>query len=336
MSDPRVLLLHWNRGRWRAKDRPVQALTENACETWVFAFNGEFLNSSIAKPSDLAGYDIIIANSDPIHLEKLCALSASRPASCKWVTLLEGDSLEYIKPRPYIRELLDSSDLVNCINKYSESFFKKFTTAPAKFIGFPYPAEGIRALATPFEKRRKDIFLAPMLLSRWLEYFLIKDLGFPFYGYEKKITRTLKTLYRNFRRYGSNNSNYFHNIVRLLYKDPSLQLKKETPLADFFRYNGAAHLWLNLDHRYTWGRYVLDAAALQIPIIATRSTGHAEDFFAATMIETEFEVEKALEMTKKLFADQEFYRDVASVPIEQFDHLRPEVKKKELMQALSL
>jgi len=334
MPEPKVLLLHWNSGRWRAKDRAAQALTENSCESWIFAFGGDYLNTSRARPSDLSGYDIIIANSDPIHLEKLCALSASRPASCKWVTLLEGDALDYIKPRPFIRELLDSSDLVNCINKYTEGFFKKITSVPVRFIGFPYPAEGIRSLATPFDKRRKDIFLAPMLLSRWLEYIVVKDLGIPFYGYEKKITRTLRTLHKNFLRYGTNNSNYFLNIVHSIYKDPLLQMKKAAPLKDFFRHNGGAHIWLNMDHRYTWGRYVLDAAALQVPIIATRSTGQAEHFFPSTMIENEFEVEKAVDLIKKLFSDPEFYQEAASVPIERFDHLRPEVKKKELLEAL--
>src|SRR5579864_6491019 len=113
ISEPRVLLLHWNSGKWRARDRPQQALTENSCEAWIFAFDGDFLNTALAKPSDLIGYDIIIANSDPIHLEHLYKLSASRPASAKWITLIEGDMLDYIKPRPFIRELFDNSDLVN-------------------------------------------------------------------------------------------------------------------------------------------------------------------------------------------------------------------------------
>lgn len=334
MSEPKVLLLHWNRGKWKAKDRPIQARTENACETWVFAFNGDFLYTPEARPSDLAGYDIIIANSDRIHLEQLYALSDSRPSSAKWVTSIEGDALDYIIPRPFVRELLDNSDLVNCINSYSEPFFKKLTSAPVKYIGFPYPAENIRALSTPIEQRRKEIFLAPMLLSRWLDYFCVKDLGIPFYGYEKKITRTARTILKNIRTYGSLDRKFFHKKVRRFYRDALLDILQEVPLEDFFRRNGAAYLWLNMDQRYTWGRYVLDAAALQVPIIATRSTGQAEHFFPDTMIENEFEVEKARELILRLFSDKDFYSEVATIPIEKFDHLKPEVKKKELLDAL--
>ena len=334
MSEPKVLLIHWNKGKWRAKDRPVQALTENACETWVFAFDGDYLNTSLAKPLDLQGYDIIIANSDPIHLEKLCALSASRPASSKWVTLLEGDALDYIKPRPYIRELLDSSDLINCINKYSESFFKQFTSAPVRYIGFPYPAENIRALSTPIEMRKKEIFLAPMLLARWLEYFCVKDLGIPYFGYEKRLSRKLRTIAQTLTRYRTLDPLYFHYKVKSLYQSPSLPVRRERPLGDFFKESGNASVWLALDQRYTWGRYVLDAAAMQIPIVTTRSTGQAEHFFPDTMLENEFEIEKARELILRLFGDKEFYKSVATVPLEKFDHLRPEVKKKELLAAL--
>ncbi|HYM19953.1 MAG TPA: hypothetical protein VEW28_03000 [Candidatus Kapabacteria bacterium] len=336
MSVPRVLLLHWNRGRWSANERPVQALTENACESWVFAFGGDFLNTTLAKPSDLDGYDIIIANSDRIHLEKLCALSNERPASCKWVTLIEGEALDYIKPRPHITELLNNSDLINCINKYTVEFFRHCTTAKVEYIGFPYPVDGIRALRTPKHQRRKEIFLAPMLLGRSLEYFTVKDLGIPYYGYEKKFSRTIRTIVPNILKHRSFDRMYYQHKTQRLYEDPQLRIEREEPLMDFFRRNGSAYVWLNMDPRYTWGRYILDAAALEVPIVATRSTGHAEQFFPKTMIETEFEVDSAASLVKRLFEDQDFYDEVASIPIEAFDTFRAEYKKKELMDALSL
>jgi len=336
MSDPKVLLLHWNRGKWSAKDRENQGRTENSCEAWIFAFGGDYLYAPEARPADLQGYDIIIANSDRVNLEHLCSLSASRPSSAKWVTSIEGDALDYIHPRPFIRELLNNSDLVNCINSYSLPFFKKFTSARVEYIGFPYPAESIRSLSTPFEKRRREIFLSPMLLSRWLEYFCVGDLGIPFYGYEKKITRTARNLVSNIRKYGTLDKKHFQKKVRSLYNDSSIDILQEVPLEDFFRRNGAAYVWLNMDQRYTWGRYILDAAALQVPIISTRSTGHAEKFFPLTMLENEFEVEKAVDLVKRLFTDREFYLEVATVPIEAFAEFRPEFKKRQLLNALSL
>lgn len=333
MSEPRVLLLGGNTGRWSAKDRLGDASTMNGVEAWVFAFGGDYAEGPAAKISDLEGYDVIIANTNH-PFDNLLHLADNRPSNTKWVTLIEGDAHDYLKPLPFIRDLMASSDLIGCINKYSESFFKKFTTTPARYIGIPYPAEGIRALSTPIEKRRREIFLAPMMLSRWTEYFCAKDLGVPLYGYERRMTRHRRTIVKTLRKYKTIDPWYFHKKARGLYQEPEFTVYRDEALPDFFKRNGGAYIWLNLDERYTWGRYVLDAAALQVPIIATRSTGHAETFFPATLVENEFALDKTSELLTRLLNDQDFYREVADVPLEKFDHLRPEVKKKELLDIL--
>ncbi len=334
MPEPKVLLLGGNRGRWSAKDSLAEATTMNSGEAWIYAFGGDFIQNLAAKPADLQGYDIIIANCDSFAIKHLYELMQSRPSGGKWVSLLEGDALDYIKPRPYVRDLLDGSDLVNCINKHTLSFFRKFTSAKVEYIGFPYPAEGIRALSTPLSQRRREIFLAPMLLSRWMEYFCVKDMGVPLYGYEKRLSRRLKTIFKNLYTHGTLDPNHLRTKARSLYRDSGIEIRQETGLAEFFRHNGSALLWLNLDHRYTWGRYVLDAAALQVPIVTTRSTGHAENFFPKTMIESEFDIDEATDLVQRLLNDKDFYDEVAHVPIEKFDEFRPEVKKKQFLDAL--
>lgn len=334
MSEPKVVVLGGNTGSWHAQDRISEASTMNGIEAWVYALNGNYIEGSTARSRDLEQYDIVIANYNFSATDHLLKLALNRKAGCKLVILIEGDALAYLKPHPYMRDLMNSSDLIVCINKFTESFFKKLTSTKVEYIGIPYPAEGIRALATPIEKRRKDIFLGPMLLSRWLEYFCVKDMGFPLYGYERRLSRKRKTIIKNIRKYRTIDPLYFHERSRELYKDPSLTILREATLPDFFRHNGGAYLWLNLDQRYTWGRYVLDAAALQVPIITTHSTGHGEEFFPLTTLATEFEIDKAAELVKRLFSDEEFYREVSTIPIEKFDHLRPEVKKKELLHVL--
>jgi hypothetical protein len=333
ISEPRLLLLGGSRGSWSAKDRQGEAATMNGIEAWVYAFNGDYAEGPAAKQDQLKGYDIIIANTNNPH-DHLLRLAQNRSANTKWVTLIEGDALDYLKPQPYIRELMECSDLVGCINKYSEAFFKSFTSTRAQYIGIPYPAEGIRSLATPFEKRRKEIFLAPMMLSRWTEYFCAKDNGIPLYGYERRLTRQRRTILKTLRKHRSMDPWHFHKKARMLYHEPEFTIYRDEPLPEFFRRNGGAYLWLNLDERYTWGRYVLDAAALQIPIIATRSTGHAEHFFPGTMVENEFDVDKARQLITALLQDEEFYRSVSEVPIEKFEHLQPGRKKKELLDIL--
>ncbi len=334
MSEPKLILLGGNSGRWKAEEHVNEASTMNGIEAWVFAFNGSYAEGAVAKHQDIEGFDIIIANYNFSRTSHLLKLAQNRNKTCKFVTLIEGDALDYLKPQPYMRELMDSSDLILCINKHTEAFFRKLTSTKVQYIGIPYPAEGIRALGTPIEKRRKEIFLAPMLLSRWLEYFCVKDIGIPFYGYERRLTRTRKTIVKTIRKHRTINPWHFHEKSRKLYQEPSFTIYRESTLPDFFRHNGGAYLWLNLDQRYTWGRYVLDAAALQVPIITTRSTGHGETFFPLTTLDNEFEIDKAEELIRRLLIDEEFYREVSTIPIERFDELRPEVMKQKLLRAL--
>ena len=333
-SEPRVLLLGGNRGRWSAKDRIWDAVTMNGIEAWIFAFGGDYIEGAKTRIADIKGYDIIIANYNFSKAKHFQTLAENRDPSTKWVTLIEGDALDYLKPQPSMREVMDASDLIGSINKHSDSFFKKFSTARAEYIGIPYPAEGIRALATPKKDRRKEIFLAPMMLKRWLEYFAAKDLGIPLYGYEKRLSRTRRTILRTLREHKTMDPWHFHKKAKILYREPQFTIYREEGLPEFFQRNGAAYLWLNLDPRYTWGRYVLDAAALQVPIITTKSTGHGENFFPETTLDNEFEIEKAIELVKRLLTDEEFYRDVTTIPVEKFDHLKPEVKRKELLDIL--
>jgi hypothetical protein len=74
--------------------------------------------------------------------------------------------------------------------------------------------------------------------------------------------------------------------------------------------NADAFFWLNLDPRFTWARYVLDAAALGIPIITTVSTGHGETLFPYTTLADEYQLGTAIELGKRLLEDSAFYRSV--------------------------
>ena len=313
-TEPRMLLLGGNLGRWSAKDRLNDAPTMTGIESWVFACDGDYREGMAIDAKLLDFYDIVIANYNHSDTIKLIRLQKARRKETRWVTLIEEDSVGYLHPQPYMRELLDHSDLVICINRYSESFFKRLTTAQVIYLGLPYPAEGIRAFSTPLSKRRKEIFLTPMLLTRWIEYFCVRDLGIPYYGYEKRLSRTKRTILQNFLKYKTLDPLYFFHKARLLYREPRLRIERPVALPIFFKHNGGAYLWLNLDHRYTWARYVLDAAALQVPIIATRSTAHAEHFFRNTMVDNEFEVDKARELILRLIGMKIFIRALPIYP----------------------
>lgn len=333
-----VLVLGGNSGRWNYKDSLHIGNYMNGIESWVYAFKGDYICSLEASSKDISKYDIIIANSNYNNkfFSHLIKLQKTRPSKTKWVTLLEGNASDYFKVSPLLSELFDNSDLINIINKFTLPFFQKLTTAKVEFIGIPYPVDSISKMSLPIEKRDKTIFLCPWLLSRQTEYLVAKEIGLNCYGYEKRISRKLKNIVSNFRNYGSNSPNHNFNKVQKIYNDQKLKVLKEVNLSDYFEVNRKSLLWLNLDDRFTWGRYVLDAAALQIPIITTKSTGHADELFPFTYLENEFELDKAIELGKRLVEDKEFYQKVATYPIGKMEHLKPEAMKAKLLKALDL
>ncbi|MGA2298110.1 MAG: hypothetical protein ABSG15_11235 [FCB group bacterium] len=336
VSNPKVLVMGGNPGRWSAVERKEDEKYTTGIESWVYAFNSDYVHILEANPKDIANYDIVIANSNfhNKYLPKLLSLQKNKPQNVKWVTLIEGDLSYYLKPNVFIKALLDSSDLINVINKYTLTFFKKLTNSKVEYIGIPYPVDSITQMAIQIEKRQRRLFICPWLLTRQNDYLAAKEIGLPYYGYEKRISRKLNTLLSNYKTYGSNSPNFNIEKAEKYYADKNLLIKTETTLKNYFEENRDSFIWLNLDDRFTWGRYVLDAAALQIPIITTKSTGHADDLFPYTCLEHEYDIVQAIELGKRLVEDIEFYRMVSSYPFGKMEHLKAEVIKNKLLSSL--
>jgi hypothetical protein len=339
LSKPKVLVLSGESGRWTASDRKRDADVMNGVEAWVFAFDGDYIHSAEATVEDISRYDIVIANLNPeaemiANVEKL---SAARPKSVKWVTLMEGSGLDYIYPRPQVREIFDNSDLVNCINVHSLELLRRMTKTRVEYIGIPYPVDGIAKLAVPFDKRRREALITPFLLKRWNDFFVARELGIEYYGFEKTIRRTFKNVVTDFFKKGERDFEKTRFLKRAakLFNDKSLEILPERGLREFLSYNAGALLWINLDERYTWGRYVLDAAALKIPVITTKSTGHGTDLFPETTLENEFQIEKAIDIGRRLLKDKDFYRHVAEFPVGKMEHLKPEKMAARLLHELT-
>ena len=91
---------------------------------------------------------------------------------------------------------------------------------------------------------------------------------------------------------------------------------------------------MNLDSRYTWGRYVLDAAALCIPIITTTATYHGPIFFPETTVPHAMDIDRAIEIGKRLTSDRDFYQHVAFYPAGKMEFLGAEPMKRVLLDAL--
>jgi hypothetical protein len=348
---PRVAVLSAPKERWRAKDFPESAATMNGVEAWVYAFDGDFIGYDLVTKQDVAQYDLIIANSNTTYIPRLVELAEQRSAYTRWVTLIEGDAGDYLKPLPAVQRIFEVSDLVSCINQPSLPLFQALGAgkqARVEYVGIPYPVEGVRRFAIAPEQRFdaacKKVFLCPFLLNRWNEWLVARriaedcaamegGMNVQYYGYVQPLSRKIRN-WRELWRERSLDKRRNARRVERLYNDPQLEIRFASGLEEFFALNSQAVLWLNLDDRHTWGRYVLDAAALGIPIITTAATGHAEHCFPETTVPNEFALPEAFQLGKRLLSDREWYLSVSAQALDYVQAFAPAAMTKRLLALL--
>ena len=340
-QSPSVLVAGGNSGSWHFTERLRDSAWVSGIESWVYATKGRYKEYTTVTPDDVCTADVVIMNLNAIEkpgtMRKVRELAESRPAHVRWVTLLEGDMRSYLKPLPHLRELFDASTFVNCINVHAHDFFASLTSTPVHTLGIPYPAEGVRACSTPMEQRHRSVHICPFLRTRWSEYAVARQLHMPVRGFERRVSRSLRRLWSNYHRFGSaTQTDINKQFVRSMYNTPPVDVSYEMWFDGYYAHASSSWIWLNLDDRYTWGRFVLDAAALGVPIISTASTGHARVMFPDTTVDTPFDVQTAVRYAQRLCEDVEFYKSVTETAWNKVQELRPELMTQRLWTLLGL
>jgi len=339
--DPRVLVVGGKDGRWRANGKTLDEALSTGVQSWVYAFDGAYAGPRDIAATDLREYDLVIANLNR-PLGPLARLARERPPSVKWVSLVEGSATDYFLPQPELKELLDASDLVNVINAHALPLFRAMTTRRVEYIGMPYPVDGVRKFTVPVGARARRVFLCAHLSRRWNEYLAARQIGLPSYGYEvvpprpsplSRLTRLIRT--GAFAWDTAATIEEARALYDQLYGDRSLGVMAYTKDAHrYFSETSNSYFWISLDSRYTWSRFVLDAAALGMPLITTASTHHGAVFFPDTTLPHAMAIDRAIELGQRLITDRNFYERVASYPAARMDFLRAEPMRRALLDAL--
>lgn len=333
----KTLLLGQNTGFWHAAERAYERDIITGIEAWVFAFDGDHCNTLEATPELIERYDLIIGNTNGgLCPAKLLSLQEKRSKHIQWVSLIEGCATDYLAPDFTFKQLLDGSDFVNVINRHSLPFFRSLTTSRCEAVGIPYPAATIRnQFATG---TRRDVWTpSNMYNPRASDASVVAALSVT----ERNGTKTHKAVRsggttRRWKFLGDRSDQQKEMTLQTAWLLKPVVLHSEMNMQPYFQLlSETAFAFVNLDHRYTWARDVLDCAALQIPCIATRATGHAADYFPELMVENEFAVDKASELLSRLYNDTEFYNCCSHVDIALLEHLSPESMKRKLLAALS-
>jgi len=325
----KVIVAGGNPGQWHANDRSFEAHLVNGVESWVFALNAEYICEKNLTPNIIAKVDLLILNlnaiKEPERLRHVYDLLNNRPSHVQVMLLLEGDMQWYLQPLPYLQQIFDASTIVNCINVHAESFIQSMTKTSVHTLGIPYPVHGVRGLVKPREQRSKTIHICPFLRMRRSEYQVAKKLNRPIRGFERRLSIKASTLFTNLKQYGSMfnrdvNKQYMSSILN----DPSIDIIYEEGFERYYSIVADSALMLNFDERYTWGRHVLDAAALDVPMISTVNTGHAQKLFPELMIDSPFAIDQALDKAQKVLGDEAFAKQVSDYAWEQLQEYAPE------------
>ena len=261
----RVLVLGGDPGKRDYSAPTAEHRLTTTVDAWAVALKANWLGSNAAMPTpaELAQYDLVIADLNPHLLPKYLGLIANRPSKLRWVTLIEGGGEDYLDITTMLQAILDGSDLVATINRRTTGYFSALTRAPVAWIGIPFPQHEVSAFYTEVEVRREEVLICPRK-SRQPSLAVAEALGLPMRAYFPKVSRTLSNLpvfwrYRYFAR--DLRSHFWQSEAT---KTPRLGFI-ERSTADFYREAAGCRIWINLDPRTTWARFVLDAAALRIP-----------------------------------------------------------------------
>jgi hypothetical protein len=333
ISNYKVLVIGGDEGSWNHETKPENKSYITGIEAWVYALNADYKYSLKTTSKDIEKYDIIIYNSNLFALKHCLKLCQSKTKGQFWITIIEGSASDYLAPNHAFIELLNYSDLVNVINEKSLEFFRGLTETKAEYIGIPYPIDNIKKYTVPYEKRNKKIFLCSNPLDRCNDFIVAQKSGLNSYCFEKLISRKIRNI-PIFIKNRTLDKQFYLKKASKIYNESKLEIRPEIPLKAHFETNNSAFIWLNLDPRFTWGRYVIDAAALQIPIITTYSTGHARKLFPETCLDSEFEIEKALNLVNRLNNDFDFYKFVAEYPSNKLEYLTEKVIVKKLFDSI--
>jgi hypothetical protein len=333
LRTPNILVLGGNRGSWNWKERQGDEPTMNGIEAWTFALRGSYKAGVELTAGDFEEYDLIVANLNFGYLPYYQQiLSKRRNHRTKVVGLFEGEVLQLETGWKQWSAVADLCDLVIAINGFSVSLLASLTQSPVHFIGIPYPVDGVRKLAIPPEERESEVFLCASPLTRPYDYLASRSLGVPMYAYERTFSRRLREVIRH----RSLDKMRYIQRARDLYGDPALTILSQTHLPGFFERTRHSLLWMNLDPRYTWARYVLDAAALGVPIVTTHNTWHASSLFPDLIVESPYDIAGANAIARRLIDDRDFYRHVVRHASSGLDWYRPEATVARLWEALGM
>ncbi len=292
--------------QFRFSDLPYRVT--NSTEGWAYALRGDFKGGGVPPPELLREYDLVLANLDRKLLPGFSKLIRQRPSDVRWVSTIEGGGGDYLAPDADLLSVLDASDVVSNINRHTTAYLQSLTNTPVHWIGVPYPGEDIAQFAVPYAERCGDVLICPKRDAE-PSWKVAELCGVDAFCFVPTVSRQL----RNARVFASHRYVGKDVLMRDLAshgRPIGVDGALECGLEETWRVGSRRKVWINLDPRYTWSRWVLDGAALGVPVISTVSTAHSCALFPELTVPNIFAIDEAAAMVRRLLGDEEWYHSV--------------------------
>lgn len=285
---------------WSASDANPPHLNSTSVEQWVHCLNGVHIGGDTTPSFDPAQFDLIIANLNKQHWPAFARLLKQRKGTTKWLALIEWDISMYAEPNEDLFTILRNCDLVGTINRHTTDYFDWLSGGKARWVGVPYPVNRIAQFRKPFESRTKKI-LCTMRDPQGYSIAAISRAGQSAVVPIPSVGRSLSN-WKEFAAAGRVAKDIRVQQAAKTYDGNQAEFVVAPNDEAWYEFASQFGTWVNLDPRFTWARSVLDAAALEIPIVSTSSTDHASELFPALAVthacqtgEAAFLIRKAIE-----------------------------------------
>lgn len=311
MADFRVLMVDSRKESWSASDPNPPHLNSTSVEQWVHCFNGVHIGGATTPSFDPTQFDLVIANLNKQHWPSFARQLKQRKGTTKWIALVEWDVSMYADPTEELLTILRNCDLVATINRHTTDYFDWLSGGKARWVGVPYPVDRIARFRSAFDERSKKA-LCTMRSPQGYSVAAISAAGCSAVVPIPAVGRSLSN-WREFAAAGRIAKDIRIDEASNVYDGVDAEFLIAPNDEAWYEFAARFSLWVNLDPRFTWARSVLDAAALEVPIVSTSSTDHASELFPALTVTHACQTGEAAALIRKAMENPEWAHQQAVV-----------------------
>ncbi len=278
-------------GAWRTRGDYVQ--------NWCAILEGDYWTGNIF-PTDqpilemLDSYDVVLVNCNTTMLQTICYLSENLKHA-KVIAHEDGSpddiTLVGIQDKAGMLDAARAADMMVVYQTWAEDWFELLTDKPVRYVGFPCAPDLAMQYKRPLTEREDFIVLGRPIGAGGADRNGI--------GTALMVQKALPSVPM---------VTWYHDPVEIEFAKKYLpMLKQIEPLGqhEYWQLLSRAKLGVHMDHRYCFGRFALECAALAVPCIGTPNSGVSQALWPMTSYHPFMGASYAVDMIRELWNNED-------------------------------